>query len=754
MPVFSSLQHLLPSRNRTKGTAAPSSDSKKFGTFLGVFVPCILMLFGVILFLRLGWIVGIVGTSAALTIITFAALIALITSVSMSSIATNIEIGKGGVYYMLSRSLGIEVGGAIGIPLFFRQSLSIAFCTIGFAESLHDLVPTWSITNIGITTLCTLTFLAYVSVRGALTVQVAIFIAILASLISLFTGGDLAPMPEGGAYSPPSPPSIGFWAIFAIFFPAMTGLESSVSLSGDLKNPGRSLPIGTISAILVAYLVYTGISAFLVYHVPEDRLIQDPLIMQDLASIPSLIVVGIWGATLSSALGGLLGAPRTLQAIAEDGLAPALFAKTFGKMSEPRIATLATFSIALFGIYFGSVNLLAPLLTMISLICYGVVNLSAGMETLMANPSWRPRFRIHWVIPLTGAVLCLVAMLMIDAGSAMISLVFVSLIYFVVKKRQYHTSWADIRNGILTFFSRSAIYSLAHAEHSSKSWRPHFLVFTKVSTEQSKGLLKFVHGISQSKGFLTMASFVTPGAFPSTKRKELARSLSKNFKKEKIQAFVQIKEAEKITTGMRNMIEHHGLGPLAPNTIVFGGVKKEDESTDFVNILRLAHRRHNNVVILNEAEKLEANKYRDLHIWWDSEHQNNSELMLVLGYMLQQDPIRKRSRLYTKAIVASELERKEKLEQLSQISLEKRLPINIEVYVSSNPEEEREKLIKEFSKNADMIFLGLKPPPKDENENEMDHYIAYLHGLSQTFEGMPLALTLSSEVTPFESILD
>src|ERR1700722_7182522 len=163
-----------------------SKNNQKFGTFFGVYVPCILMLFGVIIFLRLGWIVGVVGLGEALIIITLAASIALITTLSMSSIATNTEVGKGGVYYMLSRSLGLDVGAAIGIPLFFRQSLTIAFCCIGFAESLHDLIPSWSIFNISVSTLALLTILAYTSVRGALKVQVGIFIVIIASLISLF----------------------------------------------------------------------------------------------------------------------------------------------------------------------------------------------------------------------------------------------------------------------------------------------------------------------------------------------------------------------------------------------------------------------------------------------------------------------------------------------------------------------------------------------------------------------------------------
>ncbi len=750
MSLISTLQHILPFKKRSSNIETDGVASQKFGTFLGVFVPCILMLFGVIIFLRLGWIVGLVGLSETLVIITLAGLVALVTTLSMSAISTNTEVGKGGVYYMLSRSLGIEAGAAVGIPMFFRQSLSIAFCCIGFAESLHDLIPSWSIANIGVGTLTVLTLLAYTSVRGALKVQLVIFVAIITSLISLFTGGELTPMPLD-VYRPDTPAALGFWAVFAIFFPAMCGVESSVSLSGDLRNPSRSLPIGTISAILTGYLCYISISLFLSYRVPMDRLVQDPLIMQDLASVPSLIIVGIWGATLSSALGGLLGAPRTLQAIAEDGMAPGIFAKTFGPMSEPRIATLATCAIALLGTYFGSVNILAPMLTMVSLICYGVVNFSSGIETLMANPSWRPRFRVHWAISLSGAALCLIIMLMIDAGTALLSLMLVGTIYFLVKKRQQQACWTDIRDGILLYFSRSAIYRLAYSDSPSKSWRPHFLVFTKSSEEHSTSLLKFAQGISQSKGFLTMASFVPPGTVPTANRKELASSLAKRYNKEHIHALVKIKEAEKVTTGMRNMIEHHGLGPLSPNTIVFGGVRKEDESIDFVNVLRLAYRRHKNVVILPETGKFDT-AIKDLHLWWDDQSQKNSELMLVLGYMLQSNTARKRSRICIKATAAAEVERHEKLKQLHQMSIAKRMHLETEVYVVADPLKERVELVKHFSKDADMIFFGLEPPPND--LNDMEAYMVYLHELSLAFEGLPLAFVLSAEFTSLDSILE
>lgn len=739
---------------RKKSQEADQENQHKFGTFMGVYVPSILMLFGVIIFLRMGWIVGIAGLPMALVMIFLATLIALITVLSLSAIATNIEVKAGGIYYIISRSLGVEAGASVGWPLYLKQSLTIAFCVIGFAESLKDLVPSWDITNISLITLGILSVLAYASVRGAMKVQLAIFIAILASLVSLFTGSEMTPM-EPDSYVPAAPHSLAFWGIFAIFFPALTGLESSISLSGDLRNPSRSLPPGTIGALLTGFVIYTAVAVFLAYRVPQERLASDPLIMQDIASIPSLIIVGIWGATLSSALGGLLGAPRTLKAIADDGLAPKIFSKTYGAMEEPRIATLATCLIAFIGVYFGSVNMIAPLLTMIILICYGVLNLSAGIETLIANPSWRPRVRIHWIVSITGALLCLISMLMIAPGYALISLAFVGAFYILLKKKQFKSAWSDIQQGILLFFTRTIMYRLVYGSGAAKSWRPHFLVFSEFAHESATPLIKFSDAIGQNKGFQTIASFTPIGTLDIEKKKEMRKGMMKHFKAQKIQSFIKIFEAEDPLEGMKQIMQFSGIGPLVPNTVLFGSLHKENKSAKFVEVLQAAYSMHYNVVIMNDDHNpfQEANpEKRDIHIWWDDQNSDNSNLMLVFSYMLQCNPIRKNSRIFVKAIASDEFQKKAKIEAYEKLSVEKRLPIDIKVYVASNELEERMQLVKEFSKSAEMTFISLPPPPKV--GEPIEKYLCDLKVIAQGVEGLhTAALVLSSEQAPLSVLL-
>lgn len=391
---------------------------------------------------------------------------------------------------------------------------------------------------------------------------------------------------------------------------------------------------------------------------------------------------------------------------------------------------------------------------MISLICYGVLNLSAGIETLIANPSWRPRVRVHPAISIGGAILCLIAMLMIASGYALLSLFLVGIIYFVIKKREYQASWFDIQQGILLFFSRSIIYRLAYGTSASKSWRPHFLVFTKLTEEHSTPLLKFSESISQSKGFLTMASFIPPGMLTLEKQKEMQKTMASRFQGHNIQSFVKVNEAKSVTLGMEQMIEYYGLGPLMPNTILFGGIKTEEESVEFARVIQGAFARHYNIVIMNDDQEMPELKKQgqEIHLWWDDQNRDNSDLMLILAYMLQGNPGLRKTRIFLKAIVSDELLKKEKLNEFEKLSIEKRLPINVEVYVSSASPDEKLELVKEFSRDAAMVLLSLQAPPK--RGSSLETYSSYLDSLSLTTKALPsLVLVLSSEHTPLDVIL-
>jgi amino acid transporter len=259
-------------------------------------------------------VLGSVGLPATLLIVTMSVAITLLTGFSISAMATNMKVGGGGAYYMISRTLGLEVGAAVGLPLFLAQALGIAFYIAGFSETVVGFFPWLSPVVAGLATLALLTLLAYLSADLALKTQYVILTLLLLSLVSLFLGGgDL-----GGRVLGEPLPAGTFWVAFAVFFPAVTGIEAGLGMSGDLKNPARALPLGTLGAVAVGYAIYIAIPVFLAGTVGDrDALLADPLIMTRVARWSMLVVLGILGASLSSAMGALLGAPRTLQALAE-----------------------------------------------------------------------------------------------------------------------------------------------------------------------------------------------------------------------------------------------------------------------------------------------------------------------------------------------------------------------------------------------------------------------------------------------------
>ncbi len=312
--------------NPSNGAA---SATRKFGTFGGVFIPNVLTILGVIMFLRTGWVVGNAGLQQALIILLIANSITLLTSLSLSAIATNTKVGGGGAYFLISRSLGLEIGGSIGVPLFLAQAISVAFYIIGFTESLQFIFPDLDTRLICTIVLVVLFIIAWVGADLAIKTQYIIMVALGLSLISFFAGWK--PVPDWHVNDLPQyQTGQNFWSVFAIFFPAVTGIMSGVSMSGDLKDPARSIPRGTLWAVGLTFVIYAGQMIWLSLNAGRDELLDDKLVMRRIALVGPLIFVGLWAATLSSALASLLAAPRTLQALGMDRVVPRWLARGHG----------------------------------------------------------------------------------------------------------------------------------------------------------------------------------------------------------------------------------------------------------------------------------------------------------------------------------------------------------------------------------------------------------------------------------------
>ena len=439
----------LRRRLRPPQEAVVASSATGLGTFGGVFTPSILTILGVIMYLRFGWVVGNVGLLGTLIIVTLATSITFLTALSIAAIATDQRVRAGGAYYMISRSLGIETGGAVGIPLYIAQGLSVALYTIGFAESVGRAFPAINEKLVGIVTTILVAVLALVSAKTAIRAQYFIMAAIALSLVSLLFGRAVEPT-EIELWGASDRNSAPFWTVFAVFFPAVTGIMAGVNLSGDLKDPNRSIPRGTFAAVGVGYLIYMALPVLLATRADALALIEDPLIMRKMALWGDAILLGVWGATLSSALGSILGAPRVLQALARDGVLPrrlAWLGKGAGDEDTPRAGTALTLALALAAVWFGDLNLIAPVLTMFFLTTYGGAQHLGRHRDVPPQPFVPADVPRHWLLSVLGFVGCVAVMFLINALATVVAVVFVIGVYVWLERRSLETAWGDVRQG-------------------------------------------------------------------------------------------------------------------------------------------------------------------------------------------------------------------------------------------------------------------------------------------------------------------
>ena len=728
-----------------------NSTGYRFGTFKGVFTPSVLTILGVVMYLRMGWVLGNVGLPTTLVIVTLASSITFLTALSLSALATNMKVGGGGAYYVISRSLGVETGAAIGIPLFFAQALGIAFYVAGFSESLVQQFPVLDPTAVGLVTLLVLAALAYVSTDFALKAQFFIMAAIALSLASFFLGAPAGPAaPEPGLTTALLP----FWPVFAVFFPAVTGIEAGIAMSGDLKNPTRSLPLGTIAAVLVGFAIYLAIPIALDQRgLSRETLLADPLVMQHSARWGSAVLVGIWAASLSSAMGALLGAPRTLQALARDGVLPAVIGRGYGPNHEPRLAITISFGIGAVGVMLGDLNAIAPILSMFFLTSYGVLNLSAGLEELISNPSWRPRFRVPWWLSLAGFAACLGVMLMLAPGATMMAAVTCAGIYWVMKRRSLRAHWGDMRLGFLMYFTRLLLHRMSGQALDERTWKPNLLVLSGSPTSRWY-LIELADAIAQSRSFVTVATFIPEESWTAERMEAITGAIRSYLRKRRVPAFIRTLPAADPYAGAATMIRAYGFGPIVPNTVLIGETEKPSSFVRFAELIQLVARSNRNLVIVRErdddgagpAPAPRAPRPR-IDLWWAGLSAHGA-FMLALAILLRRSAAWDDAELCFRTTVATEADRAEAAGRLEAFLREARVAATPEVLVLEGQQEFA--VIRNASRDAELVFLGMRSPEPGETA---EAYSRYYEALLEATEGLPAtALVMAGEKVDFTRI--
>ena len=713
--------------------APPRPAEGKLGTFIGVFTPTLLTILGVIMYLRVGWLVGNMGLLYTLSIVVLANLVTLITTLSFSSIATNRLIGIGGAYNIISRNLGLEIGGAIGLPLFLAQAFAVTLYAFGLAESIRFIWPGVAVAPTAFVIVLGIGLLASRGSEIALKAQLPLLFLVALSLLALIAGSAFNPLPN----PPPIAQSTGeveYWVAFAVFFPAVTGVMAGLGLSGDLRDPRASIPRGSIAAVLLGFAVYITIPILLFFGADTQALIDDPMVWARIAPLGALLILpGLWGAVFSSAVGSMLGAPRTLQALALDHLAPQQFARTMGPHEEPIFGLLLTLLIALAACLLGDLNTVAPIVTMFFLTVYGTVNLVAAFASLSGEISWRPTLRIPWIASLTAGIACIVAMFLISPLAAVAALSLELIVWFILARKERTTAWGDARRGLYEALIQWALVRISAHPMTARSWRPHILIFVK-KLEQSLDLVHYGRWFAQGRGIVTICELVeadsaSEGFDTQTRRQEMESFL----KQEAVVAFAEIDVVSNIEDGLVSVAQANGIGGLNSNTLLMGWPSSQEDLERALRSLRSFSQLGKSLILGRiDSDRLRVSpRDREIHVWWGG-LQRNGDLMLLLAYLLSRNAEWRGAELVVTSLASSELMRERTQHHLDELLPELRIKARTDVLIKPDDMTVLE-MISAQSRDADVTFLGL-PVPEVGGEAEAAQRMASMaEGLSTVF---------------------
>jgi amino acid transporter len=687
--------------------------SKPLGTFTGVFTPSILTILGVILFLRTGYVVGRTGLFWTLLIVALASAIALLTAISLAAIATNMRVRGGGDYYLISRTLGVEYGAALGIVLFVAQSLSIAFYCFGFGEALTSVLGHHPYINpraLAASLMAILFLFAWLGTDWASRLQIAIMTVLAAALLSFFAGGLGTWSGEQlqSNWRAPADP-LPFWAAFALFFPAVTGFTQGVSMSGDLANPGRSLPVGTLWAVGLSSVIYFAAAVVFAAALPAATLADDYEAMWRVALSGALITAGVLAATASSAMASYMGAPRILQALAADRVFPLLgyFAQGTRGDNNPRRGVLLSTAIALTTIALADLNTIAPLVAMFFLMSYGLLNYATFFEARAASPQFRPQFRyFHQRLSLAGAAGCLVAMLAIEPTYAVIAVAILFAIHQFVQRTVGPSQWADSQRSYNFQRVRELLIEMSEGEAHPRDWRPQILVFSK-DRERRKQVICFGSWIEGNSGITSVVSILTGGE----DNKDIVRQeISEDIAELGVDAFVLVVRGRSFDDTLEALLQSYGLGPIRANIILLNWFEERPAAgreRAFGHHMRESLRLGCNIVALSASDEAFSHiaetppHHRRIDVWWAGTA--TSRLSLMLAYLMTRTEAWRDSRIVIHAQGARDRSDRT-LRRLSEFLKEVRIDAEINVL----PQPLDAGVLIENSRDATATFIPMR----------------------------------------------
>lgn len=686
-------------------------NNKKYGMFQAVFTPSMLTILGVIMYQRLGWIVGHAGLTTSILIILLAHVISITTGLSIASIATNRTTGAGGNYYIISRSLGLSIGGAIGIAFYFSLAVSIALYLIGFAESFNDILGLgsniWNIRITALIALIILTVITYISTSLALKSQYVILLAIILSIVSLFMGTPGADVSSDAV--PVQDPGHSFEFLFAIFFPAVTGFTAGVNMSGDLKNPKKSIPLGTILAIIAGMIVYIALAVFFYMNVSRNELINDRMLWANIARWPQLVAAGVWGATASSALGCILGGPRTLQALARDGVVPRFFEKGRGELNEPTYSLFFTVAIAAVAIVVGDLNFLARILSMAFLTVYGTISLSYALEKWTNNPAFRPTFKVSHLYGFIGAVVAFLLMFKLDTLAMAAALILMFVIFARLQKKRLKSSSGDAWAGVWSALVRTGLLKLKGSDSHGRNWRPNLVVMGGKPTERGY-MIDLAEWVVQDSGLITYF-FLIPGKIRENlnERKQLVARMRDYMSDNHPDIFTRIDVCSDLYKGITTVSQSYGLAQMESNTVLLGWPKTAENQKGFLEMfLDLVHL-EKNILFLDYDPVKGYGNHATIDVWWGGLDKNGSLMLIIAGLLSASDKWNK-SKVRVLMIVDKKYKEERVKKKLEKILDKSHINAEQKIICTEGVKESIPSIIQDVSKNTDLVIMGMRHP--------------------------------------------
>ncbi|KAM5164279.1 solute carrier family 12 member 9-like [Mantella aurantiaca] len=609
-----------PHNGAPRKDSAQRSGTRKLSTFFGVVVPTLLAMFSVVLFLRIGFVVGQSGLYETVGMLVLSYFIIGMTVLSVCAISTNGALDAGGAYYMISRALGPEFGGSIGIMFFFANVCGSALYILGLVETImamfgippgqdvrsgvHVLPQSYwyellygtvllficlVVCLVGASIYAKATFLIFIVVMGVLIVVFISFFAVKEKVIPIvttdgnstlngtFTGFKLSTLKDNVyphyARDYTTGRMMSFTTVFAVMFNGCTGIMAGSNMSGDLKNPSYSIPRGTITAVIFTYIIYNLLALMISCTCDRTLLQNDYSFLRDIDICQPLVTIGIYCSTLSASMSNLIGASRILYAMAKDKLFGILLipAKMTSRGGNPWVSVIMSWFLVQMVLFAGKLNTIAAIVTIFFLLVYAAIGLACLALEWASAPNFRPTFRYFtWYTCILGILGCVTMMFLIQAIYASASIVFMLILLLFLHYWSPSHSWGYISQALIFHQVRKYLLKLDVRKDHVKFWRPQILLLVS-NPDKHKNLITFANDLKKSGLFvLGHVRLEELDVLPSDPLQQRTDSWLELVDELNIKAFVNLTLSNSVRYGAQQLLFISGLGGMRPNTVILG----------------------------------------------------------------------------------------------------------------------------------------------------------------------------------------